>query len=195
MGHLQSDEYGRFVLGMHPPSISLSEHGMFLSDQHERHVLWQLSFNQPIGSWDTSSVTTMEALFYGASASISRLVVGTFPVGNLELYSTEHRLSISLWGVGYFQGPNMFGVFAMASAFNQPIQDWDISSATNTMPCLAELLLLIRTSATDLRSVQDLGRMFDDAHGLSDLNRRLIHANFSKNATWSHNWSTSLEFV
>ena len=119
----------------------------------------------------------------GRPLSISRLVVGILPqLAIWELYSTEHHLSISLSRVDTSKVQNMFGVFAMASAFNQPIQDWDTSSATNMNAMFGRAITFDQDiSNWDLRSVQDLGRMFDDAHGLSDLNRRLIHANFSKN--------------
>ncbi len=35
------------------------------------------AFNQPIGDWDTSSVTNMDAMFSGANNSIKILVAGT----------------------------------------------------------------------------------------------------------------------
>ena len=103
---------------------------------------------------------------------------------------TEFNEDISDWDTSSVV--NMARMFQGAKAFNQPIGGWDTSSATNMNAMFGRAITFDQDiSNWDLRSVQDLGRMFDDAHGLSDLNRRLIHANFSKNATWSYNWSTS----
>ena len=49
------------------------------------------------------------------------------------------------------------------------------------MPCLARAITFDQDiSNWDLRSVQDLGRMFDDAQTLSDLNRDLDSCKFLK---------------
>ena len=38
------------------------------------------AFSQAIGGWDTSGVTTLEDMFLGRDPSISRSMIGTFPV-------------------------------------------------------------------------------------------------------------------
>lgn len=66
------------------------------------------SFNQPIGDWDTSHVTTMRQLFSGASAFNQ-------PIGDWNTANVT----------------DMFGMFSFAEAFNQPINNWDTSNVTN----------------------------------------------------------------
>jgi surface protein len=66
------------------------------------------AFNQPIGNWDTSSVTTMYQMFYDTRAFNQ-------PIGNWNTSSVN----------------NTYRMFSNSSAFNQDIGDWDVSSVTN----------------------------------------------------------------
>ena len=66
------------------------------------------TFNQDISSWNTSSVTDMNSMFYGASA---------------------FNQDISSWNTSSVT--NMSGMFAGASAFNQDISSWNTSTVTN----------------------------------------------------------------
>ena len=72
------------------------------------------SFNQPIGTWDTSSVTDMSNMFdsniYDSAAS-------------------SFNQDISGWDVSSVT--SMRQMFYGASSFNQPIGTWDTSSVTN----------------------------------------------------------------
>ncbi len=65
-------------------------------------------FNQPIGDWNTSSVTDMSSMFSSAQ-------VFNQPIGDWDTSSVT----------------DMNGMFGIASAFNQPIGDWDTSSVTD----------------------------------------------------------------
>ena len=65
-------------------------------------------FDQPIGSWDTSSVEFMGGMF-DAAASFNQ------PIQSWNTSSVT----------------DMGRMFRNAAAFNQPIQDWDTSSVTN----------------------------------------------------------------
>ena len=68
----------------------------------------QKQFNDDIGAWDTSNVTTMRAMFQGAS-SFNR------PIGD--------------WNVG--KVTNMSAMFLFASNFNQPIGGWQVDKVTS----------------------------------------------------------------
>ena len=59
-----------------------------------------VAFNQPIGDWNTSSVTTMRYMFYGAAAFNQ-------PIGAWNTSSVT----------------DMNSMFKEAAAFNQPIPD------------------------------------------------------------------------
>jgi surface protein len=63
------------------------------------------AFNQPIGSWDVSSVTDMRYMFHHAYSF-------TQYIGNWDVSSVT----------------NMSHMFYDAYAFNQNIGDWDVSS-------------------------------------------------------------------
>ena len=66
------------------------------------------SFNQPIGTWDVSSVIHMNCMFWYASSFNQ-------PIGNWDVSSVTR----------------MWGMFREAPSFNQPIGDWDVSSVTD----------------------------------------------------------------
>jgi len=65
-------------------------------------------FNQPIGNWDVSGVTTMFRMF---------------------VFANNFNQPIRDWDVSNVA--DMSEMFAVASVFNQPIGDWDVSSVTN----------------------------------------------------------------
>jgi surface protein len=65
-------------------------------------------FNQPIGSWDTSSVTNMSSMFYGAQA---------------------FNQDIGYWATN--QVTTMEAMFQSAIVFNQDIGSWQTANVTN----------------------------------------------------------------
>ena len=67
-------------------------------------------FNQTIGSWDVSNVTTMNAMFYS------------------ECEASQFNQDISQWNVS-----NVTDMYAQfnGGVFNQPIGDWDVSNVTD----------------------------------------------------------------
>ena len=69
-------------------------------------------FNQPIGGWNTSKVTTIDSMFDGALA---------FNNGGLD--------NIKNWDTSNIT--NFFSTFRQAKAFNQPIGSWNTANVTN----------------------------------------------------------------
>lgn len=89
--------------------------------------------NDPIGNWDVSNVTTMNDMFRGASSFNQ-------PIGNWDVSSvtdmsdlfrgaTNFNQEINNWDVGNVT--NMGAMFMEATAFNQPIGNWDVYNVTN----------------------------------------------------------------
>ena len=65
------------------------------------------AFNQPIGDWDVSKVTSMELMFSDAKAFNQ-------PIGDWDVSNVT----------------NMNSMFENTEAFNHPIGDWDLRAVT-----------------------------------------------------------------
>jgi len=96
------------------------------------------SFNQPIGSWNVSSVTNMAYMFYNATAfdqPLSNWKVGSVTTMNSMFFgaiafnqdiSTWERIDSSLSLVS-----DMNSMFQGATAFKQYIGNWNVSNVNN----------------------------------------------------------------
>ena len=96
----------------------------------ERLFYENTSFNQSIGSWDTSNVTNMSGVF---SKSNFNQPIGNWDVSNVtnmydSFYGTPFNQDISNWDVSNVT--LMQGTFAK-SQFNQNIGSWNTSSVDN----------------------------------------------------------------
>jgi len=91
------------------------------------------AFNQDIGNWDTSKVTDMSQMFWDTTAFNQD--IGSWDVSNV---TSMHRMflgaksfnqDIDSWDVSNVT--SMDQMFSSAFAFNQDIGSWDVSKVTN----------------------------------------------------------------
>jgi surface protein len=124
------------------------------------------SFNQTIGSWDTSSVTDMAGMF--ANATSFNQTIGSWDTssvtgmtGMFDLASAFNQ-PIGSWDTSSVT--NMTGMFNRASAFNQPIGSWDTSSVTGMTGMFNQASAFNQPIGSwDTSSVTGMTAMFDQA--------------------------------
>jgi surface protein len=90
------------------------------------------SFNQPIGVWDTSNVTTMSAMFVNATSF--NQPIGLWNTSNVTsmfqmFANTPFNQDIGGWDVSKVE--NMGQMFYNTNSFNQDISLWNTSSVTS----------------------------------------------------------------
>jgi hypothetical protein len=99
------------------------------------------SFNQDIGRWDVSAVTTMPYMF--SSAAVFDQDVGSWDVSAVI---------------------NMDSMFREADAFNQAIGSWDVSSVTTMRSIFSESVAFNQAIGSwDVSSVTTMSLMFSSA--------------------------------
>ena len=106
-----------------PKSIT-STYGMFDGSS---------AFNQPIGNWNTSNVTTMSYMFSGATAfnqDISSWDTSNVTTMNyMFYYAGSFNQPIGDWNTSNVTDMN--AMFYFANSFNQDISSWNTSNVTN----------------------------------------------------------------
>ncbi|CAB9517737.1 Inherit from NOG: embryo development ending in birth or egg hatching [Seminavis robusta] len=91
------------------------------------------SFNENIGGWDVSRVTSMQKMFYGAETFNQD--ISNWDVGNVNSMRMMFSMAVSFdqdissWNTGKVQ--SMSQMFSIASSFNQNISNWDVTQVTN----------------------------------------------------------------
>ena len=122
-------------------------------------------FNQAIGHWDTSSVTGMHTMFSEAESFNQDLsgwdTSSVVVMSRMFEYASAFNGDITSWDTSSLVSMN--AMFRYTDNFNQDLSDWNVSSMTNLY----------------------FGVEF---RALSNLNKRAIHASFSSNENWGHNW-------
>ena len=96
----------------------------------------KITFNQPIGGWDVSNVTTMHSMFLNSTFNQP---IGNWDVSKVEdmtqlFGSSPFNQPIGNWNVGKVK--SMLSMFAY-SEFNQPIGNWDVSNVVDMLSMFA----------------------------------------------------------
>jgi surface protein len=92
------------------------------------------AFNQPLNSWNVSSVTNMRSMFSFCSVFNQNLnswnVSNVTDMGDMFSYCAAFNGNITSWNTGNVT--NMNQMFVSDGAFNQNIGSWNVSNVTNT---------------------------------------------------------------
>ncbi len=121
--------------------------------------LFSGTFNQPIGNWDVSNVTTMDHMF--AESSFNQ-PIGNWDVSNVKnmrrmFDGTPFNQPIGNWNVGNVT--DMETMF-QGTRFNQAIGDWDVSKVTKMARMFSSTPFNQPIGNWDVGMVTDMAFMF-----------------------------------
>lgn len=128
------------------------------------------SFNQPIGNWDISSVTKTYGLFFHAVSFNQPLehwdTSNVQNMGRTFFYAFSFNQPLANWNTS--QVTNMAGMFYYAINFNQPIDMWNTSQVTNMASMFAHTSKFNQSlSSWNTSNVTDMRYMFQNARSFN----------------------------
>jgi hypothetical protein len=116
------------------------------------------AFNQPIGTWDVSSVTSFRNAFIGTS---------------------NFNQDLSTWNVS--SATTLLQMFR-SSAFNQPIGNWNISNVTNVSAMFRSISAFNQDiSNWDINQISDFSNFMILSNGFSTTNYDLVLVDWEAN--------------
>jgi surface protein len=91
------------------------------------------AFNQPLGSWNVSKVTSMNYMFAGANSFNQNIdswdVSAVTDMSYMFADANEFNQPIGSWDVSAVT--DMRYMFTLANSFNQPLGSWNVSKVTS----------------------------------------------------------------
>jgi len=131
--------------------------------------------------WNTSSCTTMSSMFSGATAFNSNLGTGTTPwdVSKVTTFANmfngasnfnngDDAAPINNWNINTISGVSMASMFYSASAFNQPIESWNVSNVNNMGYMFANATIFNQPiGAWDVSNVTNMYGLFAQARAFN----------------------------
>eukprot|EP00613_Pedinella_sp_CCMP2098_P046209 CAMPEP_0171835740 /NCGR_PEP_ID=MMETSP0992-20121227/11164_1 /TAXON_ID=483369 /ORGANISM="non described non described, Strain CCMP2098" /LENGTH=298 /DNA_ID=CAMNT_0012451623 /DNA_START=28 /DNA_END=921 /DNA_ORIENTATION=+ len=131
-------------------------------------VINRNTFNEDISAWDVSSVTTMNYMFYGASAFNQPLsewdVSAVTSMAGVFRAASSFNQPLSGWDVSSVT--SMYAMFQGAGAFDQPLSGWDVSSVTTMYAMFWQASAFNQVlcwGVTEANSGVNVNYMFDDS--------------------------------
>merc|ERR1712086_590961 len=123
-------------------------------------------FNQPVDSWDVSSVTNMRGMF--RSTDEFNQPVDSWDVSSVTnmmkmfKFAPEFNQPVDSWDVSSVT--SMANMFFLADEFNQPVDSWDVSSVINMVKMFSgarDFNQCLSTWADKVPPAVDTRRMFE----------------------------------
>ncbi|MDQ0567967.1 BspA family leucine-rich repeat surface protein, partial [Mycoplasma yeatsii] len=137
-------------------------------------------FNQDVSMWNTSNVTNMSGMFRDAYSFNQNI--------NTKITVKEDQTSYKAWDTS--KVTNMSRMFSSARKFNQDISDWDTSKVTNMSYMFSSAYSFIKNiNSWDTSNVTNMSGMFQNAEKFNqDISKKKIWID-----TWTYYyaWDTS----
>ena len=155
-----------------------------------------VSFNQPIGSWDTSNISDMNGMFDGA-VSFNQDISDWDTSNVTTMYSMFYGAESFNQPIGNWDTSNVtdMGQMFVNTTFNKPIGNWDVSSVTKmTSMFVYNPVFNQDISDWDTINVTNMNSMF---YGAESFNQPIGNWDVSSVTNMSHmlgNYETTLSF-
>ena len=94
---------------------------------------------------------------------------------------------IGLWNVSSVE--SMWIMFKTAASFDQPIGDWNVTKVTNVSEMFNGALNFNQNLGDwNISAMTSMENMFGSGNALSNSNKGEIHKSFSANPNWPYDW-------